>query len=326
MTTSNLVFGLKVKTPYDGRKRDPKASSSYRDRIQAVHVEVVNNNMKETGTLLKQVLTSEAFSTRYKCAVRLVPCFDRNSSPYQQEKIRKCIVQHGQFCKCVASNSCEGIEYLDIANKALGKTLRECILSIPDSHFINVDLNWSKSSFAIQYPIKYEEMARERIAHLGPYLHRTFGDKILSSLPVATQQEISEITWDEETNRPVSKLEKELDDILNEGTTLEFVDMSLLEDKDPKRPEAVAPSDTFVPKLDTDSHSTFGTVKQTTTTPSAGLNKTVGHDNGTVVSEMTLDTRITEIESKFETIESMLQTLVNKSKESPSLAKAGSKG
>ena len=160
-------------------------------------------------------------------------------------------------------------------------------------------------------------MARERIAHLGPYLHKTFGDKILTSLPVTTQQEISKITWDEKTGRPVSKLEKELDDILTEGTNLDFIDMSLLEDKDPKRPEATAPSDTFIPKLDTDSHSTFGTVKQTETTNSAGLKKTYTQDSGTVVSEMTLDTRITEMESKFDNIETMLRLLVNKPTESP---------
>ena len=97
-------------------------------------------------------------------------------------------------------------------NTELGKTLLECILSIPDS--LNVDLNWSKSSFAILYPIKYEDLAKERIAHLGPYLHCTYGGNILSSLPATTQQEIFEVTWDESTNRPISKLGEELDNIL----------------------------------------------------------------------------------------------------------------
>ena len=117
-----------------------------------------------------------------------------------------------------------------------------------------------------------------------------------------------------------------MDDILTEGTNLDLIDMSLLEDKDLKRSEATAPSNTFIPKLDTDSHSTFGTVKQTDTTNSAGLKKTYTQDSGTVISEMTLDTRITEMESKFDNIETMLRLLVNKPTESPSLAKAGSKG
>ena len=326
LTRNTLVFGLKVKTPFDGRKRTPNATSHYRDRIQAVHVEVVGTDTKETGTLLKQVLSSSSFSSRYRCTVRLVPCFDRNSGPYLQEKIRRCIVQHGQFCKCIASQSCDGIEYLDIINKDLGKTLRECILGIPDSHFLNVDLNWSKSSFAILYPLKYEDLAKERIAHLGPFLHRTYGDKILPSLPATTQQEIAEITWDESTNRPISKLDRELDDILTEGDTLDFVDISLLTDSEPQRPDIVTPSDTFVPKLDTDSHSTFGTVKQHPSAPSASLKNPAAPDNATVISEMTMDTRITNMESRFADIDSMLRVLISKSKESPPSAEAGAKG
>ena len=36
-----LKLGLKVKTPWDGKKRDPKAKTThFRDRIQAIHCEV----------------------------------------------------------------------------------------------------------------------------------------------------------------------------------------------------------------------------------------------------------------------------------------------
>ena len=83
--------------------------------------------------------------------------------------------------------------------------------------------------------------------------------------------------------------------------------------------------DTFIPKLDTDSHSTFGTVKQNPLAPSASLKKSTAHDNAKVISEMTLDTRMTEMESRFADIDSMLRLLVSKSKESPLLAKAVNK-
>ena len=105
-----LKLGLKVKTPWDGKKRDPNAKpTNYRDRIQAVHCECEGAHKSLTGKLLKLILSSPAFQLRYKCDVRLVPNFDRNSGPYIQDKIRRCIVQHGQFCKCINSNTCEGI-------------------------------------------------------------------------------------------------------------------------------------------------------------------------------------------------------------------------
>ena len=223
-----LQIGLQVKTPYDGKKRVNTTTSHYRDRIQAVHVGAVGIQAKTTNRLLKVILASSEFKHRYVCDVRLVPFYDRNSSPYIQDKIRRCIVQHGQFCKCVVSNTCDGIDFLDQTNRPLKKTLRQLILGIPDSHFINIDLNWSRSSYAILYPQKYEEMARDKIANLGAYLHKTYGDNVLQSLPADTQELIKEVTWDQSTGRPLSKLDRELDEILEIGDTLDYVDITHL--------------------------------------------------------------------------------------------------
>ena len=56
--------------------------------------------------------------------------------------------------------------------------------------------------------------ARSLCANLGPYLHKAYGDKVLSSLPTDMQQTISEVTCDETTERPLTKLDRELDDII----------------------------------------------------------------------------------------------------------------
>ena len=89
---------------------------------------------------------------------------------------------------------CEGIQFLDVTNTTLKKILRHLILDLPDAHFINIDLNWSNTGYSILYPKKYETAALERIANLGPYLHRVYGDPILVSLPADTQELIHEIT------------------------------------------------------------------------------------------------------------------------------------
>ena len=100
-------------------------------------------------------------------------------------------------------------------NNALGKTLHELILALPDSHFLSIDLNWSRSSLSILYPLKYEELAKERIANLGPYLHQAYGNDILTSLPTETQGVAT-------TNYPISKLDRELEDILAEDGKLDY--------------------------------------------------------------------------------------------------------
>ena len=312
--SGELKVGLKVKSPFDGRKRDPSKNIPYRDRIMAVHVDVEGAQKSISGKLIKQILASEAFLARYNCDVRLVPEYDRNAGPYIQDKVRRCITQHGQFCKCVESISCEGIDHLDQKNTALKKTLRQLILGLPDAHFINVDLNWTRSAFAILYPKKYEQAAKEKIANLGAYLHKEYGDEILQSLPVETQQVISEVTWDSETGRPLSKLDRELDDIIQDGENLEFVDISLLTNNS-ERPTSAIPSDTFVPQLDTTSVSTFGTLSPARpakqgvaiSPPSSPEN-----DGTTVMSAMTMETKMSHLETRFDKIEDILHTLVGK--------------
>ena len=308
-----LKIGFKVKSPFDGRRRDPTKNIPYKDRIMAVHVDVEGVNKALSGKLIKQILGSKTFHARYNCDVRLVPKFDRNAGPYIQDKVRRCITQHGQFCKCVQSTSCDGIDHLDQTNSSLKKTLRQLILELPDSHFINIDLNWTRSAFAILYPTKYEQAAKEKIANLGAYLHKEYGNQILQSLPVETQQIISEVTWDEETGRPLSKLDRELDDILQTGDSLEFVDISLLTNET-DRP-ATAPSDTFVPQLDTTSVSTFGTLSPSRPQKSSATispPSSPDTENKSVVSAMTMETKMSHLETRFDKIEAILHTLVGK--------------
>ena len=136
-----LKIRLNVKTPYDGKKRDNSKVSHYRDHIQAIHIEVEGAHQKKIVKYVKHLLSTAAIQYCYACDVCLVPLYDCNSSPHTQDKIRKYIVQHEQFCKCVVSNTCDGIEFLDQPNKPLKKTLRQLILGIPGSYFINIDLN-----------------------------------------------------------------------------------------------------------------------------------------------------------------------------------------
>ena len=126
--------------------------------------------------------------------------------------------------------ACTGIDHLDQKNPKLSKTLHELIVGLPDSHFINIDLNWKREALHILYPKKYEDKCRDLIANLGPYLHKHYGDDLLPSLPADTQELISKTKWDDQ-GRPISQLDQELDDILAVDDSLDFIDIQFLKEK-----------------------------------------------------------------------------------------------
>ena len=99
------------------------------------------------------------------------------------------------------------------------------------------------------YSIKHEEMTQEHVANLWPYAHKAYGDSMLKSLSVETKAIIHEWTWDKKIGRPVTKLDRELEDILQKGDDLDYADISLIT-KEVIRPSDVVVSNNFTPELD----------------------------------------------------------------------------
>ena len=126
------------------------------------------------------------------------------------------------------------------------------------------------------------------------------------------QQLIHECTWDEKTGRPLTRLDRELDDILKTGENLDYVDMTLLMTETERPNEAIA-SNTFIPQLDTKSVSTFGTVKDTTPRTS-GLTNTqvIDVDEKSALLGITLDSLISVMEKELSSMSDMLRILVSR--------------
>ena len=219
------------------------------------------------------------------------------------------------------SSPCDSIEYLDKKNKTLNKTLHQLVLGLKSSYFINIDLNWSRSSFSILYPKNYEDIAKEKIYNLGVYLHQQYKDPIIQSLTVSDQELISEVTWNPVSGRPLTKLDRDLDDIIEVGDDLEYVNISLIT-LTVKRPPPIFPSDILIPHLDTDSVSTFDMIKPSATPRVASISQPpqVYEDGATVISAMTMDNQVSHMETRFENIEQMLQLLVGKAQISDMVA------
>ena len=127
------------------------------------------------------------------------------------------------------------------------------------------------------------------------------------------QETIHDCTWDEESGRPLTKLDRELDDILQSGEDLDWVDISLIT-QETSRPSDAITSDTFIPQLDTNTVSTFGTVKEKPT-KTAGFLKTqdADTDDKSILSGITLDSRMSKMEVEFSGMSDMLKILVGRS-------------
>ena len=114
------------------------------------------------------------------------------------------------------------------------------------------------------------------------------------------QEAISKVTWDTEAGRPQTKLDCKLDDILESGNTLDYVNLTTLSDANTC---PLPPSDTFIPVLDNNSISTFETVKGNPN-PTASLSRK--HSSNAMVSETTIDTlgsRVSSMVTSFLEIE-----------------------
>ena len=59
----------------------------------------------------------------------------------------------------------------------------EIIVGLTDAQLVNIDVNWHMDSLNILSPKKYEENSRDRITHLGVYIHNVYDESIILSLP-----------------------------------------------------------------------------------------------------------------------------------------------
>ena len=162
--------------------------------------------------------------------------------------------------------------------------------------------------------------ATNKIAHLVAYLHKEFGDKIIPALPPEAQQIIHDTTWDEE-GRPSSKVDRELDDIMEEHDKLDFIDMEYIANLETSNHSSVSTNFTpkltnaapvaFIPEVDDCLVSTFGTT----------LSKSPRHgrkspsfpnstDTASTYSETSISSRTTRNENDIGEMKQLLRQLV----------------
>ena len=92
---------------------------------------------------------------------------------------------------------------------------------------------------------------------------------------------------------------------------MDYVDLTLLTETEDRPP---GPSNTFIPQLDVGSVSTFGTVKDNNKAYRTSLSRKTSSASPTtsVMSAVTLDSRISTMETSFKKMETMLTLLVGR--------------
>ena len=200
--------------------------------------------------------------------------------------------------------------------------MRQLIMELPETHFINIDSNWANTNYIILFPRKYEEIAKEKTVHLAASLHKEYGDKLLSSFEPETQKLIKETTWDKD-NKPISKLDRELDAIIDSDDKLDYVDMTYFQEQDSKLTASTNPSTIFEPKLteqapvpfipavDDDTVSTFGTMASRSPGKLSNDSISIAKTSSSEMSMVSVMSRVSKVEESMGEMKSMLQQILS---------------
>lgn len=194
----HIRIGLKKSFLWDGSKkggqthkdRFPSGLKSVQDAGQrAVFVEFEKGLHDLGRELLRTVLKSKAFATRCNIPMQLIPKYSYAADPKEQAKIKHTIQLHGKVLACLERDFNDQVYNFDTKNPELGnQTLQELLMSwkitnakgVEDGLFKAIDPKWgNQSGYTFTFPAMeaYQEVARQRVKHLGPYLLFKYGEK-----------------------------------------------------------------------------------------------------------------------------------------------------
>ena len=160
------------------------------------------------------------------------------------------------------------------------------------------------------------------MVHLAAFLHKEYGNKILSSFEPDTQKVIKETTWDKD-NKPISKLDRELDAIIESDDNLNYVDMSYLQEQDSKLATSTNPFTIFEPKLteqapipfipavDDATVSTFGTMASRSPGRSTNDGISIAKTTSSEASMVSIMSRVSKVEENMGDMKNMLQQILS---------------
>jgi len=261
--------------------------------------------------------------------LRAVPIISKEYDADTIEKIQLLMQRQEHYQDSITSTHYIHVSNIDTKLHGTDKTLREHLMSIPistenaGSLFVSIgQQKWGqhRGDYAFTYPKKYAKHASRIVSNLNSYCHKHWGENILKQFfTVRATKQALETQWDEKEGRAISLTERNLASVLDEFTELGYVELHKPSHTNQQKPDTSAPPVTQVDAASQDDISSFGNSllggqrqtapRQTAFAITPSEDQSVA-GKSVAASVASLESRMTEIERRLETIDRLEQILL----------------
>ena len=224
------MFNLRWKNAFDPTNRAKKnllKKPRNEEAVKATYVEVVKGEEAKIVRAISKIYSSvrKEYPDLEKMRFIPAPKFTQNSG--LKERYSELINRQNWYIQGIDKALTFDIATLDTKAASLPYTAREMIMRITNEQglpiFTSIDPSWD-SGYCVTFPNAYEEIARNRIADLGPYLKHLYGDMVLVKYftPEAALR-ARDCTWDKKLMRAISPMDQDLDAVIQECDDIDWL-------------------------------------------------------------------------------------------------------
>ena len=224
------TFNLRWKNIYDPTNRNKKMGSAKLqndDTNKATHIEVIKGEESKIVKAISKIYSSTRNDYPDFEKMRFIPSPKYTQNSGLKERYSELINRQNWYIQGIEKGRSYEIANLDTKASSLPTTAREMIMTMHTAEgkplFTSVDPSWD-TGITITFPKAYEELARNRIADLGPYLKHLHGEMVLVKYftPDAALR-ARDCTWDSKTMRAISQMDKNFDSVLKECDDIDWL-------------------------------------------------------------------------------------------------------
>ena len=328
-------------------KWDPTIDS--KKRLKAIHLECDKKSDRKAKRELSKIYGSTSTDFPLGIRMRLIAEYrDVKGNIHNIKKLANLRGKQAHFCQKLGNELSEDILNLDVMHSKLKMTLREMIMGIqswdanPSNLFHAVNESWKGDRIVFSFTPYHEASAKMIVDGIIPYLRFKYGNDALDFFTPDACLEKDDWAWDDAKKLIHNPLSKDLDDLEGGDADYDFsiygdaveVEDSMpagITDNIPQAATNIAQThlDRVVQGLDDDSISTLGNGTVNRFTPrtiaaAAGIPRTIAAQPGRSPSSgvsladqsiATMDSRVSHIEKKLDSLESNISASIAKSME-----------
>ena len=314
---------------YKSRAREHDDSLGTRRYVKGILAETSKEQFDSYFEWVMQ--TYSRSSNKYPLGIRLraVPIISKEYDADTIDKIQLLMQRQEHYQDSITSTYYVHVSNIDTKFPDNDKTLRELLMTIPispdnpGSLFVSIgQQKWGqhRGDYAFTYPKKYSKHASRIVSNLNSYCYKHWGEKLLKQFfSVRATKQAVETQWDEKEGRAISLTEKNLVSVLDEFTELGYVDTPKPPPSNQTRIDGTPPPVSQIDAVSQDDISSFGNsllggqrqvaARQTAFETQPSDDKSVAQ-RSVAASVASLESRMTEIEKRLDTIDRLEQILL----------------